>query len=119
MFLHLPSDTTSRFVTIFTSLSLDVPHGTQELRIPCLVADSVLAFALHRAGGKDAEQAELVEAKRVALEHESDKQAKKAQEAATRAEQKAMQMRANDGAGKHPKQSKHPIQQPDKNKKSK
>jgi len=65
------------------------------------------------------EQAALVEAKKIALEQESEKQAKKAHDAEMRADQKAVHRRTKDGAGKHPKYSISPIQQPDKNKKSK
>ena len=93
----------------------------QELRVPCLVFDSIVAFALHKLdtdSRKKNELAELEDAKKADLEHEQDKRLKSAQKAATRAEQKEIEKRAKEGAGKHPKHS-NPIQQPDKNKKSK
>ena len=90
----------------------------QELRVPCLVVDGIIAFALHKIDSDRKRNAELVEAKKLDLEHEQDKRLKNAQKAATRAEQKAMEKRAKEGAGKHPNHA-NPIQQPDKNKKSK
>ena len=91
----------------------------QELRVPCLVFDSIVAFALHKIDTNSRKKNELAElAKKADLEHEQDKRLKNAQKAATRAEQKAMEKRAKEGAGKHPNHS-NPIQQPDKNKKSK
>lgn len=82
-----------------------------------------MVFALHKWDSKlkkDTEEAELEAAKKADLQHESDKQAKIAQKAAVRAEQKAKQMQTKDGGGKHANFGpSNPIQQPDKNKKLK
>lgn len=95
----------------------------QELRVPCLVVDSIMAFALHKWDSslkKESENAELKAAKKADLEHEADKQAKIGEKAALRAERKAQEMRAKEGGGKHANFGpSNPIQQPDKNKKSK
>mmetsp|Transcript_12802 Transcript_12802/g.24327 ORF Transcript_12802/g.24327 Transcript_12802/m.24327 type:complete len:107 (-) Transcript_12802:80-400(-) len=94
----------------------------EEFKIPALVLDGVAVFGLYTLESKRKARelkAELVEAKKVALQHEAEKQAKKAHDAEMRVERKAMEKRAKEGAGKHPKHSNNPIQQPDKSKKSK
>lgn len=94
-------------------------HVLQELQLPCLVVDGIVAFALHKLDSNARKKNELAQlAKKENLEHEQDKCLKAAQKQEARAEQKAMEKRAKEGAGKHPKHG-NPIQQPDKNKKSK
>lgn len=94
-------------------------HVLQELQLPCLVVDGIVAFALHKLDSNSRKKNELAQlAKKENLEHEQDKRLKAAQKAEARAEQKAMEKRVKEGAGKHPKHG-NPIQQPDKNKKSK
>lgn len=82
-----------------------------------------MVFALHHWESnlkKDTEKAELEAAKKADLEHESEKRSKIAQKAATRSERKAQEARAKEGGGKHANFGpSNPIQQPDKNKKSK
>ena len=88
----------------------------QELQLPCLVLDSVFAFALYRLDKHNKKNQELV--KQADLVHEQDKREKRAQQLAARMEQKEQGKRVNHlGAGKHPRHVNPTIQQPDKNKK--
>jgi hypothetical protein len=95
---------------------------SQEFRLPLIVADSLLIYALHR-WDRNLQAAKQEQAQQAAhqadVQHEGTKRHLQAQKAEQRAQRKAQEQRAKEGGGKHAQTIPVNIVQPDKSKSKK